>query len=334
MSKKDENRIVSMYDLGRFLQVNPHAIPVIHGDLFSIQLNYVQSLFKPHRGLDPDRILRRVHIDHGISNLRDLPEDHDLCVTVNNSARVIVGSGAQVIANHNSFVDIMGGGVRVEANDGARIRILSHYDCDIVAKSSNVKVILFPFSGAKLFGPAKVIRLKSCIDALKADVDIRHSSIDSQQHDFASSELTLARIFLNHYGWTQEGWCCTWGLPIVNNRVRLYKAVDENFLSPHKMKYTPGSKPEAPDWDHGRAECGNGLHFTYSIEAAKSIVTWMMFDRHGFQECLDGSTPPPKQIKIVSCEVELKDMRTPKPSDYFLEHAKVWRAASPIAEVM
>ena len=40
------------------------------------------------------------------------------------------------------------------------------------------------------------------------------------------------------------------------------KGTDENFYTQKGVYYTPGTKPKAPDWDGGKAECGYGLHFS------------------------------------------------------------------------
>jgi hypothetical protein len=43
----------------------------------------------------------------------------------------------------------------------------------------------------------------------------------------------------------------------------LYKALDGELKAPHNgFPYPLGSKPKAPDWDGGDAECGGGLHFS------------------------------------------------------------------------
>jgi hypothetical protein len=52
----------------------------------------------------------------------------------------------------------------------------------------------------------------------------------------------------------------------------LFKAVGDDFQSSRGgVFYTPGTKPEAPDWDGGRAECGGGLHFSPCPKLAKSM---------------------------------------------------------------
>ena len=60
---------------------------------------------------------------------------------------------------------------------------------------------------------------------------------------------------------TVEKWLEFHDVTVKRGNAVLFKAVDKNFKSPHGTYYTPGSKPTAPDWDGGAAECGGGLHF-------------------------------------------------------------------------
>ncbi|GMW02615.1 MAG: hypothetical protein AMXMBFR84_37510 [Candidatus Hydrogenedentota bacterium] len=61
---------------------------------------------------------------------------------------------------------------------------------------------------------------------------------------------------------TPSEWCLYYGVKVKNGMALLYKALDDNFMSPHGMSYAPGTTPVAPDWDGGKRECGLGLHFS------------------------------------------------------------------------
>ena len=63
---------------------------------------------------------------------------------------------------------------------------------------------------------------------------------------------------------TPAEWCEYNGVKVVRGVAVLYKAVEDDWKGSHKTKvtYEPGSQPEAPDWDGGKAECGKGLHFS------------------------------------------------------------------------
>jgi hypothetical protein len=98
-------------------------------------------------------------------------------------------------------------------------------------------------------------------------------------HDKAKSAITgtgnnilqLPKVEIK----TAVDWCAYYGVPVTNGTAVLYKAVNDDFSSkwrsntlPNGVSYAPGSKPEAPDWDGGKAECGGGLHFSPSPSSA------------------------------------------------------------------
>jgi hypothetical protein len=64
---------------------------------------------------------------------------------------------------------------------------------------------------------------------------------------------------------TAEEWCELHDVVVADGIATLYKAVGDDFTTDHSraagIAYTPGTSPEAPDWDGGKAECGGGLHF-------------------------------------------------------------------------
>jgi hypothetical protein len=61
---------------------------------------------------------------------------------------------------------------------------------------------------------------------------------------------------------TPELWCAYYGLEVKDGAVILYKALGQDFHSPRRGLYLPGTTPRAPDWDGGKAECGGGFHFS------------------------------------------------------------------------
>ena len=67
---------------------------------------------------------------------------------------------------------------------------------------------------------------------------------------------------------TAKEWCAFYGVEIKKGIAILYKAVNEDFSTQNGIVYTPGTLPEAPDWDDGKAECGGGLHFSFHPGAA------------------------------------------------------------------
>jgi hypothetical protein len=97
---------------------------------------------------------------------------------------------------------------------------------------------------------------------------------------------------------TPEEWCDYYGVAVRRGVVTLYKALNDVFGAPHNgFLYTPGSKPKAPDWDGGKAECGGGLHFSPSPVLA---LQWY-----------SGS-----DVRFVACPVRLKEVVVHHPAVY------------------
>jgi hypothetical protein len=73
---------------------------------------------------------------------------------------------------------------------------------------------------------------------------------------------------------TGRDWCDYYGIPVADDGTCvLFKAVDKNWGAPHNgFKYIPGTKPKAPDWDGGKAECGGGLHYSPSPGHARRFL--------------------------------------------------------------
>jgi hypothetical protein len=60
---------------------------------------------------------------------------------------------------------------------------------------------------------------------------------------------------------TFEEWARFYDVKVSRGVAILYKAVTDEFRSGRGFDYSPGSKPEAPDWKDDDA-CGGGLHFS------------------------------------------------------------------------
>src|SRR6266849_1780905 len=70
---------------------------------------------------------------------------------------------------------------------------------------------------------------------------------------------------------TVEDWCAFYGIPVTDGIAVLFKAVRDDYRSSHGLLYSPGTQPEAPDWDGGRDECGGGIHFSFHPSAARDF---------------------------------------------------------------
>jgi hypothetical protein len=109
-----------------------------------------------------------------------------------------------------------------------------------------------------------------------------------------------------------KDWCEYYGVAVKRGIAVLYKALNADFTSPHQFSYSPGTTPEAPDWDGGKQECGGGLHFSPSPAMARE------FHREA--------------VKYVACPVALKDIAIHPNGDY-PQKCKARAACQPIYEV-
>ena len=87
---------------------------------------------------------------------------------------------------------------------------------------------------------------------------------------------------------TPREWCEFHGVPIKNGVATVYKAVGDDFKSPHGTDYSPGTSPEAADWDGGKEECGGGLHFSPTPRMAREYNS--------------------SAVKYLGCPVKLSEM--------------------------
>ncbi len=111
---------------------------------------------------------------------------------------------------------------------------------------------------------------------------------------------------------TAKAWCEHHGVQVCRGVAVVYKAVDDKYRSSYSGDYTPGTVPEAADWDGGVAECGGGLHFSPSPACAKSFF--------------------PQATKFLVCQVRLKDMRKPTESDNYTTKIKARGCCQPVVE--
>ena len=82
-------------------------------------------------------------------------------------------------------------------------------------------------------------------------------------------------------------WCEVRGVKVVDGIATVYKALNDQWSTPRGFDYSPGSTPEAPDWEPTET-CGQGLHF--GVTPSHSA------------EYLEGAT------KFVRCGIRLDEM--------------------------
>jgi hypothetical protein len=79
---------------------------------------------------------------------------------------------------------------------------------------------------------------------------------------------------------TNQDWCGYYGVPISKDgTIILYKGVSGDYRSGYGGDYTPGSMPEADQWDGGKVECSHGLHWSptprHTREFAPGVKRWI-----------------------------------------------------------
>ena len=111
---------------------------------------------------------------------------------------------------------------------------------------------------------------------------------------------------------TPEKWCEYHGVEVKDGVAIVYKAVNEDYVSPHGIRYAPGTVPVAPDWDGGKEECGGGLHYSPS----PSMALAFNYDAKHF----------------VACPVALQDIAV-HPDGQYPEKIKARGCCAPVWEV-
>jgi hypothetical protein len=88
-------------------------------------------------------------------------------------------------------------------------------------------------------------------------------------------------------------WCAYHGVTVEDGIAYVYKAVTREWTTDRGVDYSPGSTPEAPDWDASWRDCGRGLHFC--DHPLRSL---------GFLGC------PADEARFVKCGVRLDEIVT------------------------
>ncbi len=108
-------------------------------------------------------------------------------------------------------------------------------------------------------------------------------------------------------------WCEFYGVNVSNGVALLFKGVRTTFCTAgYGFEYKPGSTPQAPDWDGGKAECGGGLHFSPCPEMT------LEFDD--------------KATNFIACPVRLKDIAI-HPNGQYPQKCKAPGLCAPCYEV-
>jgi len=106
-----------------------------------------------------------------------------------------------------------------------------------------------------------------------------------------------------------KAWCAYHGVTVERGIATLYKAVNDRWTTDRGYDYSPGQKPEAPDWSD-TPDCGGGLHFgptpvhalAYHRTATKFVAVGV---RVSELRQIPGSTAKAKAPRVVRACVEV-----------------------------
>ena len=190
-----------------------------------------------------------------------------------------------VEARESSRVEAWGSS-RVEARESSRVeawgssRVVARESSSVVARES---------SSVEAWGSSRVeakgfVSLTAFGGTLKLGATC-HVFVRSKKAKIKGGIKTQAILK------TPKDWCEYYGVEVKNGVAILYKSVLSDFYNPYNrtVKYEPGTKPEATDWDGGKRECGGGLHFSPCVSMAREFHY-------------------SDNAKYVACPVALKDM--------------------------
>jgi hypothetical protein len=144
----------------------------------------------------------------------------------------------------------------------------------------------------------------------------KYAALVASQNDRSKITIPGAVLLEQPKIETAADWCDYYGVAVKRGMALLFKAVDDDystgFARSREVFYTPGSKPKAPDWDGGRAECGGGLHFSPSPSLGRDFN--------------------PDATRYVACPVKLSEIVVHKNPSY-PNKVKAPRVAGAIYEV-
>jgi hypothetical protein len=173
-------------------------------------------------------------------------------VVARDSAHVEARGSAHVVARGSAHVEAWGS-AHVEAWDSAHV--VARGSAHVVARGS-AHVVAWGSAHVVAWGSAHVeARDSAHVEASKYVAIHLHSqrvTLDGEGH-----VIDLTTIDLSDPG----AWCEFRGVQVTDGVVYVYKAVNAQWTTDRGTDYSPGSLPEATDWDAAWLDCGRGLHF-------------------------------------------------------------------------
>src|SRR3990167_1595531 len=184
------------------------------------------------------------------------------------SSHAVLSGSSHAVLWGNSHAELSGSSHAVlwgnshavlRGNSHAELRGSSHA---VLRESSHAE--LWESSHAVLWESSHaVLRESSHAEGSKYSSITLHGQ---EVHATGGIQIKIPEIF------TAKEWCDYYGVEVKKGIATLFKAVDDDYSTsnarPKNIFYTPGSKPSAPDWDGGKAECGGGIHASCHPTAA------------------------------------------------------------------
>jgi len=152
-----------------------------------------------------------------------------LRVTESSSSRVEARDSSHVVAWDSSHVEARDSS-HVVARDGSRV--VAWDSSHVVARDSSRVVAATKYVGIHLHSK-------------RVQLDGDGTVIDCTDIDFDDP----------------REWCQFHGVEIVDDVAYVFKAVNADWTTGRGVDYSPGTTPEAVDWDASWRGCGRGLHF-------------------------------------------------------------------------
>jgi hypothetical protein len=232
-------------------------------------------------------------------------------VTACDSSQVTACDSSQVTAYDSSQVRAYDSS-QVRAYGSSQVRLLAGDDSSQVTACGSSQVTAYGSSQVTAYGSSQVRACDSSQVTAYDSSQVRASKqVAVTIHGKYPKVVGGVKIHFKTPGTTKE-WIDNYAVETKRGIAILYKGVDENFMSPRGGNYTPGTTPEAKDWDGGKEECGGGFHF--------SPVPAMTLKYNGSAK------------KFVACPVKVSEIVVHKDAMY-PDKVKAPRVCAPCYEV-
>ncbi len=186
---------------------------------------------------------------------------HGSAVVKAYGSAVVKASGSAVVKAYDSAVVTAYGSAVVTAYGSA---VVAAYGSAVVTAHGSAVVTASGSAVVTAHGSAVVTAYGSAVVKASGSAVVKASKyVAVQKMAHGTQRISGGVVIEVPVLTTAREWCDYYGVTVKRGVALLFKAVDDEYRSHHNgFAYTPGTKPEAPDWDDGKKECGGGLHFS------------------------------------------------------------------------